>query len=276
LKEGIALSSWAEFKDWLPKLESIQKELHDHSWGSVVSPLLFRGQSNSSWLLNTTLERWNPQEITLLGYYRLLRRIQPQIETTTSRKWDPIDLDLVEEWEQTTNLLLEDKLPYHDYLAFLRHNGFPSPLLDWTKSPYIAAFFAFRNGPKKQAERVSLFAYLELGGMGKSHAGNDPLIFTPHPHIRTHNRHYLQQSRYSVCVQERDNRLYFSEHERAIAISDDYKQKQDVIWKFTIPSSEWRAAFKDLCAFNINPYSLFGSEESLMENLAMLEFGKID
>lgn len=276
MSKGIALSSWAGFKKWLIKLKRIQNELHDHSWGSFVSPLLFRGQSNSSWPLNTTLERWNPKEMSLLEYYRLLRRIQPQIETATSRQWDLIELDRVKEWEETTILLLEDKLPYHDYLAYLRHNGFPSPLLDWTKSPYIAAFFAFRNGPKKQAKRVSLFAYLELGGMGKSHAGNDPLIFTPHPYIRTHNRHYLQQSRYSVCVQKRENHLYFSDHERAIAISDDYRQKQDIIWKFTIPSTEWRAVLKDLCAFNINPYSLFGSEESLMENLAMLEFGEID
>src|SRR5579871_975887 len=37
------------------------------------------------------------------------------------------------------------QFPGYDYMAYLRHHGFPSPLLDWTRSPYVAAFFAFRD-----------------------------------------------------------------------------------------------------------------------------------
>jgi FRG domain len=34
-------------------------------------------------------------------------------------------------------------LPAYDLLIYTRHHGFPSPLLDWTRSAYIAAFFTF-------------------------------------------------------------------------------------------------------------------------------------
>jgi len=48
--------------------------------------------------------------------------------------------------------------PAYSYLAHLRHNGFPSPLLDWTQSPYVAAYFAFA---RPQGEQVALYVYCE-------------------------------------------------------------------------------------------------------------------
>jgi len=42
--------------------------------------------------------------------------------------------------------------------------------------------------------------------------------------------------------------------------------------KFNIPSTERVKVLKFLDAFNLNAYSLFGSEESLMETIAIREF----
>jgi hypothetical protein len=43
---------------------------------------------------------------------------------------------------------------------------------------------------------------------------------------------------------------------------------QDLLWKFIIPSTERVKALRLLDAYNLNAYSLFESEESLMETLA--------
>jgi hypothetical protein len=46
---------------------------------------------------------------------------------------------------------------------------------------------------------------------------------------------------------------------------------QDLLWKIVIPSSECSKVLMLLDQFNLNAYSLFGSEESLMETLAYRE-----
>jgi len=47
---------------------------------------------------------------------------------------------------------------------------------------------------------------------------------------------------------------------------------QDVLWKFTVPWKERLKVLKLLDAYNLNAFSLFGSEESLMETTAFREF----
>ena len=48
-------------------------------------------------------------------------------------------------------------------------------------------------------------------------------------------------------------------------------KEQDLLWKIVLPASERGKILKALDEVNLNAYSLFGSEESLMETLACRE-----
>jgi hypothetical protein len=46
---------------------------------------------------------------------------------------------------------------------------------------------------------------------------------------------------------------------------------QDVLWKFVIPAKKRLKVLTQLDKYNLNAFSLFDSEESLMETLAFRE-----
>lgn len=81
----------------------------------------FRGASSSAWQLRTSLERIDAVPIYEAERYLLSafqRRIHHYVTDAPGR---------------------EDNL---EWLALMQHHGAPTRLLDWTKSPYVALFFA--------------------------------------------------------------------------------------------------------------------------------------
>jgi hypothetical protein len=58
----------------------------------------------------------------------------------------------------------------------------------------------------------------------------------------------------------------YTTHQNVVSRND---QEQDLLWKFIIPVSERRAFLARLNRMNINSFSLFGSEDSLVETIAL-------
>jgi len=255
------LAYWEEFEEAALRAISETAEMKDQMGGHVDYPL-FRGVHDSTKPLQSSLDRLG-KALSLSEYYRVIKVIHKHVETVTGRKWD---LD--------TKVPLETgfDLPAYEFMAYLRQNGFPSPLLDWTRSPYIAAFFAFGDihHERMDEEYVSIFMFRELCGNGKGWAPHEPHIHALGPCIATCRTHYLQQSQYSICVQREGEETYFANYED-VAYGDQDEDEQDVLVKYNIPASEQIKVLRRLDSMNITAYSLFGSESSLMDTLAIRE-----
>ena len=118
----------------------------------------------SCWALDTTLDRSKHEGMKFDDYYRIISSFHPEVETLTGNTWSiPAYQDivaLVQDYDRLSLELSFGRNPAYDYLAYLRHHGFPSPLLDWTRSPYIAAYFAFSKA-KHSTKRVSIYVLSE-------------------------------------------------------------------------------------------------------------------
>jgi hypothetical protein len=257
------LNSWEEF---LAEINSLNE-----SFGEKADYILYRGQTCSCWKLETTLERKLKTPISLSRYYRFAYSAKTRIETFVDTFWDiPTPVEY-KEWLEKKDILSFSPFPGYDYLAYLRHHGFPSPFLDWTASPYVAAFFAFNNCGTGDGS-VSIYCYLEHSGVGKTHSSDEPGIYTFGPYVKAHKRHVLQQSQYSICVElDDDYNPIYANHEIVLNKNED---SQDKLWKFNIPNSERTKVIKMLNKMNINAFSLFGTEDSLIESISTNEIIK--
>ncbi len=255
-----AAANWEECEQRLLQIEKDNCQSLSGVW--------FRGVANAEWCLLTTLERRSAHFFSVADYYDVMSRVKPEVETFTRSTW------VVPDWSEPG---LGDfaeyfrKMPAYGYMAHLRHHEFPSPLLDWSRSPYISAYFAFADEQAKKAKNVAIYVFSETphnlkfgnsaGPKICSHGGRD---------LTTDGRHFRQQSSYTVCVEfcASEGRWRFVRHQ---SVFDLGETGQDRLYKITVPSTERVKVLGLLDRFNVNKFSLFNSEESLMETLAFRE-----
>jgi hypothetical protein len=260
--EEKTLGCWEQFEEAPSKMICDARKLREQG-GSCMDYPLFRGVGDSRHHLESSLERIRKAKglspsTSLSEYWRTTQIVRDHVETVTGKKWN---LD-------TRVHLGRFDLPAYEFMAYLRQNGFPSPLLDWTKSPYIAAFFAFGDIYRTtvEEEHVSILAYREYCGREMVWLTTEAQIHRLWPTIAISATHYLQQSEYSICVQMGNGEPYFVNHE-AVKGGEEH----DILVKYNIPMSERGKVLERLDLMNITAYSLFNSEPSLMDTLAIRE-----
>lgn len=264
------LKSWNEFPDKIAEINEKYGQYKDGDF-TLKNKILYRGQADSKWELKTTLERYSSEPWTIRDYARLAMRCSPEIESITNHDFslptfENMEVILQKDFDQNLG-----NIPCYSYWVYLRHHGFPSPLLDWTASPYIAAFFAFAD--QEIDENAAIYIYIETPEGNKTGWVGEQYITVKDPYVKTHKRHFLQQAFYSLCTQADGEEHYFCSHEKVFEWNDP---DQDVLFKIIIPGSERRKVLSWLDSVNINYFSLFQTEDALMKTLAFKEIENFD
>lgn len=224
------------------------------------SSILYRGQSDAEWHLKTTLERFSTCSLNLSEYTEYARLIGDRFPELCAAS-PHARLSPVNSWAELTEN--SDNRQIRDAMVSLRHLGFPSPLLDWTRSPYIAAYFAFRGA--ESTGQVSVFALKEYAGCGKMTEACKPRICSLGPNLRTHRRHHIQQAEYTACLVKCGSDTIFQNHQSVFLQGDLH---QDLLVQYVLPCRIRDDALNELHLMNINEHSLFGTEEGLCRALA--------
>jgi len=264
----IQVSSYEEFERKVEGIFSGIETTKKNNPFKVYSAPLFRGQGHSSWKLKSTLERTlerterflESSEFTYLHYLQIMRNVQKDIQREAGKKWDI---------NQTFDDCPFPNSPYqeeYEFMAYLRHHRFPSPLLDWTFSMKVASFFAFQN--HSDEENVAVYVYLEHIGRADAGWTGRANLETPGPDIKPDIRHKKQESNYMLSIATIEGRKIICNIEDAIKnkIYIDKKLK-----KYLIPSRERKKVLEKLERSGINAFTLFQDEDSLIDEDSLME-----
>lgn len=211
---------------------------------------LYRGQEKP-WKLRTSFHRH--------GRYNLFR-FQAQDIPKLHRR-------LTARTKHVFNLLIPDE--NGAFLNLAQNHGYPTPLLDWTYSPYVAAFFAFRKIPKKSVDDTPVRIFIFDQEKWKSDWRQLPMLNTAGLHLSIleflaiDNQRLIPQQAATTVTNIDDIEAYVAQSEE----EKNYKY----LWAIDIPSSERNKVLNELSYMGITAGSMFpgldGACEELREKL---------
>lgn len=112
---------WKDYKSYVATLEGRRR--------------LFRGQ-NKQFKLRTSFHRTGRADLNRY-VYEDIETLHKQLSGRTKHIFN-----------------LGNPVETGAFYNLLQHHGYPTPLLDWTYSPYVAVFFAYRGITNKQADNA--------------------------------------------------------------------------------------------------------------------------
>lgn len=230
----LALHSWEELKRDLVALLFDDRPFRSGQY-------LYRGCGDAAWTLMSSFDRqfgFLPGDKRMAIWNALLREFRESCA----------------EHGVAREIIADDKA----LLAFAQHHGLPTRLLDWSLSPYVAAFFAFRQALKSPhaTGHVALWVLDTRSSAWSAEMGVELVAPRASGNFRLRN----QSGRFTYA---RTPHLTLEEYVSFVPT------EESPLTQVTLPSAEAVRAMPDLDAMGANAMNLFPDWEGLAEGVAI-------
>lgn len=239
---------------------------------SFGNEFIFRGHSNITWQLKTSLHR-------LLG-----NKYQETVE-----EFERYSLSEFKSKFYLYNKYDYEPKTYLEWLATMQHYGTPTRLLDFTESPYIALYFCLENAEKVQKDNMVIYAlnYREINKATISYLKNLDLDFSYDYLDIENNKDQIFENKITKLnipilwisepkrlnkriERQRGTFLYTNDRKKTyeeILKSDLYNKIDSFLLEF--PAKYWDNYYTILDKMNINGKTVYGDLEGLSKQIKM-------
>jgi hypothetical protein len=169
--------SWNEFLSWFSEARKQFKQFDIEA--PTRLPFIFRGQQTDLWRLKTSFHRTKRSKSLEWFLHDYMPKLANSINSLSSHhfqiehNWQNAFVSFADknlsECNTTEKFLFEKSFKEKEYimwalLSTVQHYGHPTPFLDWTYSPHVAAFFANQSNFLKKGVKTKkrIFAFNQM------------------------------------------------------------------------------------------------------------------
>ncbi|MFT3796628.1 FRG domain-containing protein [Flavobacterium sp.] len=224
------------FKNWKEFKSGLKDRVEGSHAGINLNNFLFRGQADSKWHLWSSFDRIEKNK----AKYNILINNFKKICNYYNHNEELFKND--------------DKV----IAAYAQHYGLPTRLLDWTSSPYFAAFFAFSTAKtiKTNATKCTIWGINKESESLKMKSG---IEFISLPSNKFNYRMKNQIGHFTLSNHTEDS---LDDFDSALIKSTKI---DDLLWKLNLPVSEMDAVLADLEFMGINYSTVYPDIQGYIE-----------
>jgi hypothetical protein len=161
------------------------------------------------------------------------------------------------------------------FLNLVQHHGYPTPLLDWTYSPYVAAFFAYRRVSREDVAKAAPGRKVRILVLDQEQWRNDwqhitllnfpSLNFSIGEFVSVENERMIPQQAATTITNADDIESY-------VRSKEEEKGSARYLWAIDLPLAERNRVIEELRYMGITAGSMFPGLDGACEELKQKNF----